>query len=177
MPHAIQPRQIAKHITKVLDAIYKFRSDRGAVHISPTYQANHMDSKFMIESVCWCMNETLRVFWSRDRDTVSRAIRELLHFDVPCVGKFEEVILVQRTDLTVEEEILVLLHFAGEVGFTRRKIGDYAQAPSQRVSDALKRLESAEVREVVPLPGGQIRLTDLGAKRVREQLADKLLLG
>lgn len=174
--HTIQPRQDAKHIYKVLQTIYKFRSDRGAVHISPTYQASHMDSKFMIEAVRWCMNEALRVFWSGDREAVARAIRELLQFDVPCIGKFEDVIMVQRTDLTIEEEVLVLLHFAGEVGFHRRELGAHAKAPHQRVSDALKRLESPEFREVVTLPNGALRLTDLGAKRVREKLADKLLL-
>ena len=174
--HAIQPRHDALHIVKVLQTIYKFRSQRGAVHISPSYGPNHMDTKFVVEAVRWCMNETLRIFWTGDRDAVARAIRELLQFDVPCVGRFEEVIMVQRTDLTAEEEILILLHYAGEEGFTRREIGVHARAPHQRVGETLKRLESAAVREIVTLTNGSIRLTDLGAKRVRERLADKLLL-
>jgi hypothetical protein len=174
--HAIQPRHGALHIVKVLHTIYKFRSQRGAVHISPSYGPNHMDAKFMVEAVRWCMNETLRIFWTGDREAVARAIRELLQFDVPCVGKFEQVLLVQRTDLSAEEEVLVLLHYAGEKGFERREIGAYAKAPHQRVGEALKRLESPEVREIITLPSGAIRLTDLGAKRVRERLADKLLL-
>ena len=174
--HAMLPRYGALHLVKVLQTIYKFRSQRGAVHISPSYGPNHMDAKLVVEAVRWCMNETLRIFWTGDREAVARAVRELLQFDVPCVGKFEQVIMVQRTDLTAEEEILVLLHYAGEKGFTRREIGTYAKAPSQRVSEALKRLESAECRETVTLQGGAIRLTDLGAKRVRERLADKLLL-
>jgi len=33
----------------------------------------------------------------------------------------EEVIMVQRTDLSPEEEILVLLHYAGEQGFTSHR--------------------------------------------------------
>jgi hypothetical protein len=135
-----------------------------------------MDAKFVVEAVRWCMNETLRIFWTGDRDAVARAVRELLQFDVPCVGKFEQVIMVQRTDLTAEEEILVLLHFAGESGFARREIGAYAKAPHQRVGEALKRLESAEVREIITMGSGMIRLTDLGAKHIRERLAEKLLL-
>ena len=175
--HAVLPRQDALHIVKVLQTVYKFRSQRGAVHISPSYGPNHMDAKYVVEAVRWCMNETLRIFWTGDRDAVARAIRELLQFDVPCIGKFEQTLLVQRTDLTAEEELLVLLHFAGEAGFTRRDLGTHAKAPHQRISEALKRLESAESREVVTLDNGRIRLTDLGAKRVRERLADKLLLG
>jgi hypothetical protein len=49
-----------------------------------------MDARLMIENVRWAMNETLRVFWTGDRETVAKAIRELLQFDVPCVGVFED---------------------------------------------------------------------------------------
>jgi len=70
----------------------------------------------MMEAVRWAMLETLRVFWTGDRDAAAKAINEMLRFDVPCVGKFEDVIVVQRTDLKSEEEILVLLHYAGSRG-------------------------------------------------------------
>ena len=61
--HRVQPRQDSLHVAKVLRTIYKFRSQRGAVHISPQYKPNHMDSKFLMEAVRWCMNETMRLFW------------------------------------------------------------------------------------------------------------------
>src|SRR3712207_7869439 len=44
----------------------------------------------------------------RSREGVAKAIRELLQFDVPAVGVFGGRILVQRTDLSVEEEVLLL---------------------------------------------------------------------
>lgn len=175
--HQINPRRDALHIAKVLRTIYKFRSQRGAVHVSPTYKANAMDSKFLIESVRWCMMETLRVFWQGDQEVVAKAIRELLQFDVPCIGTFEGAILVQRTDLTAEEELLVLLHYAGEVGFSRGELGQHAKRTSPRVSEALDKLTSAKVRQVILTPSGHYQLTGLGHKRIREQLAGKLLLG
>jgi len=135
-----------------------------------------MDSKFLIESVRWCINETLRIFWSGDREEVAKAIRELLQFDVPCIGSFEEALLVQRTDLSAKEEILVLLHFAGEVGFSRTDLGEHAGCSQSSVSRALNKLTSPKQREAIQLPAGNYRLTDLGEKRVREELADKLLL-
>lgn len=174
--HAIQPRSTALHLAKVMRSVYKFRSQRGSVHISPTYSPNHMDAKLVIENVRWCMNETLRVFWNGDRDEVAKAIRELLQFDVPCVGCFEEVIMVQRTDLSPEEELLVLLHYAGEAGMTRRELGKHAMCSAPAVTKNLQKLIAADCRQVVLLPQGQYRLTDLGSKRIREQLADKLLL-
>lgn len=175
-PHALTPRHDAIHLAKVLRTVYKFRSQRGAVHISPTYTPNHMDAKYLIEAVRWCMNETMRTFWGGDRERVAKAIRELLQFDVPCVGVFEDVIVVQRTDLTPEEEVLVLLHYAGEQGFTRSDLGRYCLAAPPRVTEALQHLTSARCRQVVNLSTGRFRLTDLGSKRIREDLAEKLLL-
>ncbi len=174
--HALQPRQQGLHLAKVLRTIYKFRSQRGAIHISPTYEPTHMDSKFLIESVRWCLNEAMRLFWSGHKEDVAKAIREILQFDVPCIGTFEGAILVQRTDLTAEEEILVLLHYAGEAGFSRKELGQHCMKSRPAISVALQNLTSPSYREVLQLPGGSYRLTDLGSKRIREHLAEKLLL-
>jgi DNA-binding MarR family transcriptional regulator len=176
VPHMMQPRKNALHLAKVLETIFKFRSDRGVAHISPTYEANHMDAKLVIEAVRWCMTETLRIFWQGDREKAARAIRELLQFDVPCIGVYADVLLVQRTDLTTEEEILVLLHYAGEVGFTRTELGRHARVSPPSVTRALDALTGAGRRCVVQLSDQRFRLTDLGSKYVREKLADKLLL-
>jgi hypothetical protein len=174
--HAIQPRHDALHLGRVIRTVYKFRSQRGAVHISPTYQPNHMDAKLLIECVRWCMNETLRVFGQGDREVIAVMIRELLQFDVPCIGSFQGALLVQRTDLTPDEEILVLLHYAGEAGFSRLELGKYAMCSASSVTRALQALTSPKMRQAVALAEGSYRLTDLGAKRIREELSEKLLL-
>lgn len=174
--HSITPRHDVIHVVKVLKTIYKFRSQRGAVHISPNYKPNHMDSKLVIECVRWCMNETLRIFWQGDRDKVAKAIRELLQFDVPCIGVFEDTLLVQRTDLTVEEELILLIHYGGELGISRSDLGKYAKGAPSTITLALQKLESPSKRQVIKLKSGCYRLTDIGSKRVREQLSSKLLL-
>ena len=176
VPHKVAPRHDALHMAKILRTVYKFRSQRGAVHISPTYSPNHMDSKLVIEGVRWAMNETLRRFWRGDREAVAKAIRELLQFEVPCVGAFEDILLVQRTDLSPEEEVVVLLHYAGEQGFTRTELGRYARCSQASVTRSLQKLESPEMRQIVLLGSGKYRLTDLGSRRIREDLAPKLLL-
>jgi hypothetical protein len=104
------------------------------------------------------------------------SIRELLQFDVPSVGLFEDIVLVQRPDLSAEEEILILLHYAGEVGFTRAELARYAKCSQTSVTRALQKLTGPDCRQVVVLPSGKYRLTDLGSKRIREHLPDKLLL-
>jgi hypothetical protein len=122
------------------------------------------------------MNETLRIFWKGDRELVAKAIRELLQFDVPCIGKFENVLMVQRTDLTAEEEILILLHYAGEKGFSRKELGLYARFSPASVTRTLQILTSSHTRQAVEVFPGHYRLTDLGSKRIREELAGKLLI-
>lgn len=175
--HEMLPRHDALHIIKVLRTAYKFRSQRGGVHISPTYKPNHMDSRAIMENVRWAFAETLRLFWKgSDREQVAKAIRELLQFDVPCIGKFEDVIMVQRTDLSAEEEVLVLLHYAGEQGFSRTELGKYAMVSASSVTLALSKLTDPSTREVTQLPNKKYRLTDLGSKRICERMPDKLLL-
>jgi len=176
VPHLLQPRQTALHLVKVVRTVYKFRSARGAVHISPTYQANHMDSKLVLEGVRWLFAESLRIWWKDDREKVAAAIRELLQFDVPAVGKFEDVLLVQRTDLSPSDEILVLLHYAGEKGFSRKELGKYVMHPAPRITEAVKHLSGPQSRQIVQLGSGNYRLTDIGSKRVRESLSEKLFI-
>ncbi|MEJ2905157.1 hypothetical protein WAE58_22115 [Pedobacter panaciterrae] len=169
-------RKDVSHLSTVLHAIYKFRSDRGAVHISPTYSPNHMDSKYLIESIRWCMNEMLRIFWNGDREEVAKTIRELLQFDVPCIGVYGDIVVVQRTDLKSDEEILILLHYAGENGFSRKELGIHSMSSSSSVTVNLQRLCAPNKRQVIQLKNGKYRLTDLASRRIRIELADKLLL-
>lgn len=169
-------RDDAKMLMMALSVVHKFRSKRGAVHISPTYRANYMDSRYMVEAVRWAMVECVRMFWTGDREAAASAIRELLQFDVPAVGRFEDVVIVQRTDLKAEEEILVLLHFAGEKGFDRRQLGRYARSSPSSVTRSLDALTDAGSRQVVQVGDGRFVLSDLGHKRLREELAAKLLL-
>jgi hypothetical protein len=175
VPHVL-PRGDVIHLCKVMHVIYKFRSQRGAVHISPKYTPNHMDSKLLMECVRWCMNELLRLFWNGSRDEVAKAINELLQFDVPCIGQYENIPLVQRTDLSAEEEVLILLHYAGSEGYSRRELGTYCMHRSQRVSDAVSGLVSSNKRQVVQLINGNYVLTDLGHRRIRNELSDKLVV-
>lgn len=172
--HLLVPRSDALHIIRVARTIYKFRSQRGAVHISPTYKPNHMDSKLVMECVRWVMNDTLRLFWKGDRDTLARSIKELLQFDVPAIGVFGDKWLVQRVDLTVDEEVLLLAHYAGDDGLSRTMIGRTIPVAAPRITEAVQRLAAPTSRQIVQLANGHYRLTDLGSKRVRETLADKL---
>jgi hypothetical protein len=176
VPHALA-RQDAKYLSRVLRVVYKFRSNRGAVHISATYKPSHMDSKLVVENVRWLFAETLRLFWNSDREKVAKAVREILQFDIPAIGKFDDELLVQRVDLDAEQEILLLLHYAGEEGFTRTQIGRFARRTPPTITRALQSLIHSNSRQVILLGNPpRYRLTDLGTQRVNTQLATKLTI-
>jgi hypothetical protein len=172
--HSFPERKSALHLCKVIRTIYKFRSDRGAVHIDPLYTANQLDSRLVIDNSRWVLSELLRIFWSGDRKEVARAIREILQYEIPAVGRFGEDRLVQRPDCSAEEEILLLLRDGGEGGLLREQLGRFVKKTAGRVTQAIQKLERR--REIIQTRDGLYRLTDLGALRVIQDLADKIQL-
>jgi hypothetical protein len=172
--HSFPDRRSSIHLCKVLRSIYKFRSTRGAVHIDPVYTANHLDSKFVLENARWVLSEILRVFWTGDRARVAAAIRQIVQYDIPAIGEFDGNLLVQRTDCSPEEEVLILLHYVGEAGLSRRDLGRFVRSSPPSVTRAVQGLE--QKRQIVALKTGAFRLTDLGIRRVLSDLAAKLAL-
>jgi len=118
----------------------------------------------------------LRLFWRGDRGEVASAIRTLVQFEVPVVGIYEDILLVQRPDCTAEEEVLILLHHAGEAGLSRGDLSRYVRKSPAAISNACSRLCAPSCREIVKLPTGRYRLTDLGVRHVIAELANKLML-
>lgn len=175
--HNFPKRRSALHLCRVLRTIYKFRSQRGAVHIDPDYTANELDSTMLMGNVRWLFAEILRIFWSGSTSDVAAATREIVRFHVPAVIEIDDKHLVLRTDCSAEEEILILLHNAGESGMTRTQLGKSIPRPAPRITDALTRIIAPSKREVAKRANGTLVLTPNGSKRVFEELAPKLSLG
>jgi hypothetical protein len=174
--HGFPVRRTALHICRVLRTVYKFRSQRGAVHIDPDYNANELDAGMIIANVRWLMAEILRVFWTADRSQVSRAIREIVRYQVPAVLSIDGRHLVLRTDCDADEEILILLHNVGEIGMTRGELGTSVQFAPSTITNGLKLLGSPKYRQVIKTTDGKYVLTPLGTKRLKEDLSRKLTL-
>ncbi|MCJ7553667.1 MAG: hypothetical protein MUO34_07260 [Ignavibacteriaceae bacterium] len=174
--HHYPDRKSSLHTIRVIKSVYKFRSDRGAVHIDPVYTANHIDSRMVLENVRWILSEILRIFWQNDRAKISKIIKEIVQYDFPIIGNYEDKILVHRTDCSAEEELLLLLHFAGIEGYSRKQLGEYIQKDNAQVTRAIKKLSSNKFRQIIKLNNGNYRLTDPGILRVQKELYNKLKL-
>ena len=172
--HSFPNRRAALHFCKVIRTIYKFRSQRGAIHIDPDYTANELDSTMLMANVRWVFAEMLRILWAGSDADIATAIREIVRFEVPAVLNVDGRNLVLRPDCTVEEEILILLHDAGQSGMSRSQLGDSIPKAASSITIAIQRLSSANKRQIVKRRDGTFLLTPQGTKRVREELAGKL---
>jgi hypothetical protein len=112
--------------------------------------------------------------WTGDSVKIASVIRQLVQYYIPIIGEYEGILFVHRTDCTTEEEILIILHHIGENGLSRADIGSSVNKDSSAISRALTKLCSNKVREVIKLRSGNFRLTNIGIRRVLNELGDKL---
>ena len=171
VPHHFPEPQSAIHLAKVIRAIYKLRSQRGAVHVSPTYTANEIDSRFILEASRWVLAELLRLFVTGDREEVAEIVRELARFPQPLIRTYQDVPLLQSVRFTTQEEVLVHLFHAPDGRSLADLIAAIPKAPSG-VRQAVKDLQGPKVRQVV-VRSGRVLITDLGIRRIEERLASE----
>lgn len=161
-----------KHVVKVIRMVYKFRSDRGAVHISPVHSANQMDSMLVLHAGKWVLAELLRLAWNADRQVVGEVISQLVQLEHSLIHELDGKPLVVVKGITAPDEVLLLLNHAPNNRLTRTEIRN--QAPNQKpatINVAISRLiASKEIRDA---GNGDVALTPLGQKRVMEVILPK----
>lgn len=166
--HSFPDRQSANQIALILRAIYKLRSQRGAVHVSPTYTANEIDSRMVVEGVRWVLAELLRVFATTDEAALVSAIEELARFPLPLIRNYGGQPLVQSITLTTEEEVLV--HLLNERrGMTQADLLRVIPKDDSGIRRAIKHLAESKTRQIVKV-GNRWEITDLGISRIETRL-------
>lgn len=168
VPHHFPERQASIHLTKVIRAVYKLRSQRGAVHVSPTYTANEIDSRLIVEAVRWLLADLLRIFVTADREQVATTIRSLARFPQPIIRQYQDLPLLQSVSFTTEEEILAHLLNSDE-GMTTPALIAVIPKSASGVRLALKNLSAARSRQVVQRSGKWF-ITDLGIARIEGRI-------
>lgn len=161
------------HIMRAIELVYKFRSDRGPVHISPVHSANYMDSMFVLHAGKWILSEFLRLAWIQDREIIGEVISQLVQLEHSIVHELDGKPLVLATSVSVGEEILILLHHAASNRLSRQEIRTFAnQRTANAVSTALSRLIASKDARVAD--NGDIALTPNGQRRLMLNIIPKL---
>lgn len=160
------------HIAKVIRVLYKFRSDRGAVHISPFYSANELDSVLVLHVGKWLFSELLRLAWNKDRQVIAETIQRIVRLEHSLIHELDGKPLVLATNITAKEEILLQLNHATGNSLSRNTIRDLVHQKTGNISVAISRM--LKDKEVRTTDNSDIALTPIGQKRIFEEIIPKL---
>lgn len=171
VPHKLKVKD-RHHLAKAIDVLYKFRSDRGAVHISPTYSANEMDSILVLHVGKWLLSEFLRVVWNADRQTIAETIQRIVRLEISLIHELDGKPLVLVKGIPAKEEILLLLNHATSNRLSRSELRELSRHKPANVGMAIKGLlDDLEARTG---SNGDIVLTPIGQRRIVEDIIPKL---
>lgn len=161
-----------RHMAKAIELVYKFRSARGPVHISPRYSANQMDAMMVLHVGKWILAEFLRLAWKQDQEVVADTIAQIIQLEHSIIHELDGKPLVLVRGIQAGEEILLLLNHAMGNRLSRSDI--HEQATNQKTATlnaAMNRL--VELKETRVVADDEIALTPLGQKRVIEEIIPK----
>ncbi len=161
------------HLAKVIDMVYKFRSDRGAVHISKDYSANQMDSVLVLHAGKWIFADLLRLTLKKDEKALAELIAQLVQLEHSIIHVLDGKPMVLIREISAPEEVLVHLSNADGKRLNRAKLREFCthQKPDT-VNAAIKRLIAT--KDVRVADDGDIALTPNGEKKLIETIMPKL---
>ncbi len=172
--HLYPDRQALNHIVKVIKSAYKLRSQRGAVHVTPKYTADEIDSRYILECCRWILADILRLFAGTTKKEVAELIQELAQYPVPLVREYGERKLLQSVAFTTEEEVLVLLYFGPKEGMPLEDLLAFIPRDNSGIRRSVKSLTLANKRQVI-LVDSLLKITDLGIRRAEDVINSKEL--
>jgi hypothetical protein len=161
-----------RHFCKAIRLVYKFRSDRGPVHISPIYTANYMDSMLILHVGKWMFAEFLRIAWTADKQVIADTIAQIVQLQHTLIHELDGKPLVLASGIPAADEILLLLNHAGGNRLSRASIRQYAplqKAPTLNAA-ITKLIANREIRDEGT---GELALTPRGQHRVMNEVIPK----
>jgi hypothetical protein len=172
-PHTLDIKA-RHHITRAIGLVYKFRSDRGSVHISPKYTADYMDSMLMVHAGKWIFAEFLRLAWTQDKAVIAETIAQIVQLEYSLIHELEGIPLVLDESVSAPEEILLLLNHAEGHKLSRDELFELAKNNTGKSLPVafVRLLKTNEIRRTTT--PAEVALTPKGQKRVIEQIIPKM---
>jgi hypothetical protein len=171
VPHSLGVKD-RHHLAKAIGVLYKFRSDRGAVHISTIYSANEMDSVLVLHIGKWLFSELLRLAWNKDRQVIAETIQRIVRLEHSLIHELDGKPLVLVKGISAKEEILLLLNHATGNRLSKNAVRDSAHQKPSNVSVAISRM--LKDKEIRLADNDEIVLTPVGQKRIFEEIIPKI---
>lgn len=158
------------HICKAISLVYKFRSARGSVHISPIYKADFMDSMLMVHAGKWIFAEFLRLAWKKDKSVIAETIANIVQLEYSLIHELDGKPLVLESNISAPSELLLLLNHAEGHRLPKDDLVEQAKNNDPKsLGVAISRLLKVnEIRRTGT--AGELALTPKGQKRVIEKI-------
>lgn len=103
------PRSFQILIPRILPALYEIRNNRGVGHVGGDVNPNHIDATAVLSITSWIMAELIRVFHDIAIEDAQKIADSIVERRVPLVWQSGETRRVLRPDLSLRNQILLLL--------------------------------------------------------------------
>ncbi|MDE1818705.1 MAG: hypothetical protein KGI19_08900 [Thaumarchaeota archaeon] len=149
--------------------IYEPRSKLGAVHVKEI-NPDFIDGKLTIGACDWIMAEFLRVYHTRDSETVYNLIQNVVKDYIPIIQKIGDEKFV-NTNVECSDEILIRLSDVLDDGLTRKDLGESMKNHfgQSAITKALQKL--VKDRDIFLTKTGKYVISD----PAREKIASKII--
>ncbi len=105
-----------------ISIIYKPRSKLGAAHQKPI-NPDYIDGKLSVGTCGWIMAEFLRLYHTRDTETVEKLIKDVVKEYIPVIQTIGDEKFV-NAQVACDDEILIRLFDASNDGLSRKDLGN-----------------------------------------------------
>jgi len=174
-PHRLDVKD-RSHFSKTLSLVYKFRSDRGAIHISPRYSANHLDATLLIYGVKWLLSDFLRISMQEKPEKIAELIEAIIEIETPLIHTADGIPLVLDYKVRPLEEVLVQLFFAKDGKLPKKKLYEYTKQGTTAINGAVAWLIKKRLIRKLNDQGKSLMITPTGRKFVIKNISPKLEL-
>lgn len=107
--HSSIDAHVRQKVAAIVRLFLDFRNNRDVAHLGG-FDANSMDTAFIMTSASWVLCELLRVYSGVPMDHAQILVDGLSVKEYPVLMEFEGELYIARHDLKASEEVLVLLY-------------------------------------------------------------------
>ncbi|MEK7546941.1 MAG: hypothetical protein AAB536_02065 [Patescibacteria group bacterium] len=159
---------IRQKVSSIARMLLDFRNNRNVAHLGG-FSANSIDAQFVLSSSNWIIAEFIRVFGNYSLEDAQELIDSIAVPTYPVIFDIEGDDFIARDDLTVKEEVLVL------VCIKKRDFNFlFAKTKDKNKSRFKKTLESLGKEKKIVLKNGLYHILPNGIKEVQEKNLLKL---
>ncbi len=107
---------IRQKVAPLIRLLLDFRNNRDVAHLGG-FNANSMDTLFVMTTATWILCELIRVYGGQSMDTAQKLVDSLSVKEYPVLMEFEGELFITRHNLNAEQEVLIFLYKNRKAGY------------------------------------------------------------